>query len=563
MAKRSVHEFSRSDLAKARLHAYTPGASGGAGASTQPADDAWTPNDTIRPPVDLELLAALTLMAPLRRSCIAAITLNTVARGFRLEVREGFEDDDPGDVDPREVEQRIDSLARRDLRMHRPSFARLMAASVWDRQECGNGYIEASRNRLTGEIDGLYHPIGKRVRRNGDRTGWVIGPKGGRGIELTHYLDFGTKVIYDDDGRPTNRLADGASRWDRNELIPLQMFTSASRDYGLPPDAQLANDYLGDKLAAAANVGYFDNSGVPPTVIFVTGSEAEDGGASVEVEVDPEFVAAVANTLKGGANARVAVVPLPAGVEANKIDLAVLSERDVGFVGYRTDNRRRSLGAWRLSPIFVADIEDTNYSTAAIERKLTKEQVFDPEQAELADILDQTIVRELAPHLTLRFVELDVVADEDRRKSADSLADRGKITNGEYRDAHGFPPLPEAEQGVEPDVEAGEVPFGWHAELVKAKAVALNPLDPRRRNPELGDVPADEREAEIAKAIREGREAELAGDVEDEFDRAVVDAVRAVSAMADDAELHPVVIEKTAEGKVSVTPYARNGVGAG
>lgn len=563
MAKRSVHEFSREDLAKVRLQAltYAPGATPGAGDSTQKRDDAdqFTPSDGLRPPVDLDLLAAQTLMAPLRRSCIAAVTLNTVGRGFRLEVREGFEDEAQGaDDEPAELERRIDSWARRDRRLGKPSFTRLFSASVWDRNEVGNGYVEVSRNRTTGEVDGLYHVPGKRIRRKADGSGWIMGPSGGRGLELTHFYNFGEKVAYDADGRPTARLADGATRWDRNELIALQLFSSASRDYGLPPDAQLARDYLGDKLASQANVGYFDNSGVPPTVIFVQGREADDGTGAVEAEVDPSFVEAVVGTLKGGANARVAIVPLPPGMSTEKHDLAVLSDRDVGFVAYRADNRRRALGAWRLSPIFVADIEDTNYSTAAIERRLTKEQVFDPEQAELADLLDQTLVRELAPHLTLKFVELDVTDEVAARDSANDLADRGKITNGEYRAAHGYPPMPEAADGAEPDPALGEVPFGWNAELVKEKAVSLNPLDPLAGRATPGENLDPE---SLAKAARDRREAGLAGDVEDEFDRAVADAVRAISLMADDAEVRPLIIEKAADGQVLVSPFSRNGHG--
>lgn len=534
----------RDELRKVAVRAVALSEQPAAGSSSQPEADEWTPDEGLRPPLDLELLSALTITAPLRRSCIAAITLNTVGLGHELKPRKGREDEGKTD-DGDDLATALDRMANRDERLGRPDFTRLLSAWQWDRQEVGTGYVEVSRNKLTGEIDGLYHAPGKRIRRKADRTGYVMGRKGGRGSELTHFYEFGSKVVYDADGRPTAKLAAGATRWDRNELLPLRMYTSQSRDYGLPPDAQLAIDYRGDKLAAQTNVGYFDHSGVPPTVFFVQGRESTDAAGEIELEIDPTTLRAISDTLRtGGGTSRVAVVPVPAGTQVTREDLAALSDRDVGFVNYRSDNRRRTLGAWRLSPIFVADIEDAGKYTAEVERAITKEQVFDPEQREIAGILNSTLVAELAPHLQIVFNEIEIKGDDARRQSANDLAAEGKITNGEYRAAHGYAPMPErGENEVEPTVPDGKVPAGWNNELIGVGAGPATPIPEANPITKLG-----------------GRE--FAAEIEEQFDRAMDDAVRSVQAMADGAELHPVVIEKTADGQILVRPYA-NGNGAG
>lgn len=509
------------------------------GQSTQQSDDLLTPEQAIRPPLNLNYLAALTAISRTRRSCIAAISLNTVGLGFEVRTRKGHEEEVTSDLEHADVEQHFDELARADRRLGRPSFTRLLSAVKWDQYEVGNGYLEVSRNSLDGTVDGLYHVPGRLLRRRGDRDGWIMGPRKAAAGDLTYFYEYGDKVQYDDAGMPTSTLRQGR-RWAVNEIIAFQLYTSASRDYGLPPDYQLANDYLGDKLAGQSNVGYFEHSGVPPTVIFVQGREAKgEKDDGVEIVVDQTFTQAIIDTLKlKGGQGRVAVVPVPPGTKTEAHDLAVLSERDLGHVQFRSDNRRATLGAYRISPVFVADIEDAGKYTAEVERALTKEQVFDPEQRDTADVLQQTLLHEISPHFEFVFTGLAIKGDEAKRESANDLADRGKIQNGEYRAAHGYPPLIEAEN---PDPAKGEVEVGWNSQLVS----------PRTPMTVLGGTPSSD---PFAKSIAGG----LAGDVEAEFERSLDEGIAAVQRMSD-AEIRPVIVKSVDNGFV-VEPYL-NGSG--
>lgn len=520
-----------------------------AGETRQPDDEtlSWTPNDSIKPPSNLEALANLTQVSPLRRSCIEAIVRNTVGLGVSVVAREGRAEDVADEDEPRKVMDTLDALARRDVRSYSPTFAKLLRRPKWDEQEVGNGYIEVSRSRLTGEIDGLFHAPGKRVRRLTDRSGWIVGPRKGSAVDRVRFYNFGEKVQYDAQGKPTPVLASQGRRWDRNELIPFQLYTSESRDYGLPPDTQLAWDYLGDKNAAETNVSFFDSSGVPPAVIFVQGEQKE---GSKRITVNPKTVQGITDTLRAGGDRKrkVAIVPLPPGAQANKIDLASLSDRDVGFVGYRADNRRRTLGAWRLSPVFVADIEDAGKYTAEVEKSITKEQVFDPEQADWQEVLADTLLRDLGfPHLTFDFAEIDIESDETRRGAANDAADHSAITYGEYRDRMGLSPLPEADEGAEPT--AGQVPHGWNSTLMTTAAATPEP-------PIVDDVPPEDPPPEVDPETGEPIEKAEKSAIRADFEAGIEDAIRRVSShVGSEFDLAAVTVEKDGE-RIVVAPVA-------
>lgn len=515
------------------------------GESTQVDEtDLWTPDQALTPPLDLEGLAKLTSVSRTRRSCIAAISLNTVGLGYELRLRDGHEEE-VADVEEhtREARAKLDALARRDVkRLKRPSFTKLVKTVIWDKYEVGNGYVEVARNKVTGKISGLFHVPGKRVRRMQDRSGWVMLDRANGSIpgDGVRFYDFGQKVNYDDAGNPTASLQGTGKRWAVNEIIPFQLYTSESREYGLPPDAQLAGDYLGDKLAGDTNISFFGSSGVPPTVIFVRGKETTRGEV-VQIEVDPRFVAQVQDALRGGANSRgrVAIIGVPAGFEAQVENLAALSERDMGFIAYRSDNRRATLAAYRISPVFVADIEDAGKYTAEVERAITKEQVFDPEQQDVQAIINGSIVAELFPHLEVVFEELAIKGDEAVRESANDAADRGVVTRREYRTAHGYGPLPEADAGAEP--QAGEVPHGWNDEVMQVRAAA--PVRP-------GGTPA----APAAEPGLIGK-ADLEGAIRADFDAAVDDALRELHRAYPDLATTPIVVEKNGD-EVTVKPRA-------
>lgn len=461
--------------------------------SQKPEDEIETPEKAIEPPLNLESLAKLSQISGLRSSVIDAIARNTVGLGHTVEVAPGHEENV---TDPREgakeIVEILDALAARDVRLDRPSFTDLLMAVKTDEEEVGWGFLEVSRSKLTGRIDGLFHVPGKMMRRLKDRSGYVLLDPSGQ--KNTDFYNFGEKVVYDKDSQEPSATLEKGKFWGINEVICFRLYTSESRDYGMPRDIALALEYAGDKLAAEYNVSFFDAGGTPPTVLFVSSGGGNEMG-SVRFKVPQETVARIANTIKsdGGHRDRVAIIPLPPDSKVEKVVLGEVSERDMGFVKYRGDNSERILAAFRMHGIFVAMASEGRYD-AEVQRSITLEQLFDPEQDRYEGRLRATILKDLGyGDYQLKFKRMAVESDQAKRDSAVKMAEAGAITRREYRAAFGYGPLPEAAEGQEP--KDGQVPHGWNDEIVSTK------LPPGAENRSL----TDNRGLEPGKGEREQR----------------------------------------------------------
>lgn len=444
-------------------------------------DDIWTPDNAILPPENLDALSQLSKESWIRSSCVDAVSLNTVGLGYSIEVAKGHEDSPPDDEQLHEAEQTLEALARRDVRLDHPSFTELLSAVKHDEEECGNGAMEVSRSRQTGEIDGLFHAPGKRVRRKKDRSGYIVGTATDPDPSTaTEFYNFGEKVKYSDDGSPRNAVAPG-KRWDTNELITFRLYTSESRDYGLPRDVELAVEYFSVKSLNDWNASFFANSGSVPQIIFVTGEEQSDGTRTT-LTVPQATVDRIHQTLRADAarTARVAIVPVLPGSKVDTVKLSQLSDKDIAFADYKSDHNFNVLGAFRLGPIFVG-LQDEGRYTAEVQRALGLEQVFDPEQRRYETRLHHTLLRDLGlGEMRLRFRRLAVEGDAAKRDSADALAEAGAIRRGEYREAHGFGPMKE-------DPEDGDVSINDEILEMGARPV-MAPTAPAK-----GDTNTDQR----------------------------------------------------------------------
>lgn len=417
----------------------------------QEADDMWTPEAALRPPEDLDALSAMSNESWVRSSVIEAMARNTVGLGYSIEVPPEHVGEDIDDKQKQGVAHTLDVLAQRDTRLNPSSFSELLATVRTDEEECGNGALEISREQKTGMIDGIFHAPGKRVRRLKDRSGYIIGPsKDYASIQpdAQRFYNFGDKVKYDDEGLPLPTLRPGR-RWATNELLVFRLYNSASRDYGLPRDVELAVEYL-----AAVNLNkwmsaFFGGSGSLPSLLFVQGVETQDG-TKVTYRVPQETIDRIQQAVRSGSSQgdRIAIIPLPPEAKAQMEKLSSVSDRDITFDTWTKNHQTHVLGSFRLGPIFVA-LESEGRYTAEVQRALGLEQVFDPEQRRYEDILNNTILPNIGQNMVeIKFKRLAIESDAARRDSADSLAEAEAITMGEYREAHGWNLLPEDKFGA-------------------------------------------------------------------------------------------------------------------
>ena len=130
---------------------------------------------------------------------------------------------------------------------------------------------------------------------------------------------------------------------------------------------------------------------------------------------------------------------------------------------------------------------------------------------------EQALVRELAELIAeTGLTEIEIETDDTRRRAANDASDRGVITRGEYRERQGFSPLPEADEGA--DLQPGQVPYGWNAELIARRCQPPDAAYPSAVGVPWGgiDVIGIERHAvvgELGRAIFAVEESELAGQV--------------------------------------------------
>lgn len=435
------------------------------GTSTQKMpDELETPENALEPPINMEMLAKLSQVSAIRHSIIDALARNTVGLGYEIQVAFGHEEEI---TDPRTGQEEattiLEALASRDERMDGPTFTDLLFAVKTDEEEVGWGFLEVSRNKGTGKIDGLFHVPGKNVRRLKTRDGYVLLQPSGE--KNTEFYDFGEKVVYDKGtGAPTNQLQPG-KRWTQNEVICFKLYSSESRDYGMPRDAALALEYAGDKLASEYNVSFFDSGGTPPTILFIH-AETEDGMGQVTFRVPQDTVSRIANTIKSdaGHQNKVSIIPLPPNSKVDKVVLGEVSERDMGFVNFRQDLAIRFLSAFRMQPVFIGIQAESRYD-AEVQRAITLEQLFDPEQDRYEARLGLTVMKDLGyESFAIKFKRMAVESDQARRDSSEKMAEAGSITRREFRQAHGWGPIPEADEGQEP--KPGQVPHGWNDEII-------------------------------------------------------------------------------------------------
>ena len=418
----------------------------GAGQTSQEDTDTWTPTDTIPPPENLPSLSRLTRISQIRSTCIGVLTTNVVGLGWDVHVWPG-EDAQVDKAEIRDARHSLDALARRDTRLDRPGLSDLMCAVGHDLEEFGNGYIEVSRNRRSGKIDGLYHLPGQLIRRKKMRSGWVMGqnPDLVSSAQRVDYYNFGEKVQYDDKGNPQPRLQTPQTGWKQNEVIAFRHYTSESRDYGLPRDIGLVADYAAYKYVIDWTSSFFGNSGTPPTILFVQGQELKDG-TRVHFKVDASVVNRIRQSLQTdttGNAKKVVVVPVPPGTNVHAEQLSQLSDRDITFGDFKKDHRNTVGSAFGLQPMFYGSTDDSGRYTAEVQRALCLEETFDPSQRYIEDKLWTTLMADLSfSQFRIVFKRLAVESDAQKREAAQNGATVGAITVGEWRDANGYGPLP-------------------------------------------------------------------------------------------------------------------------
>ncbi|GAB1376878.1 phage portal protein [Lactococcus petauri] len=330
------------------------------------------------------------------------------------------------------------------------SYVQIRKRTRRDRELTGNGYWEILRNQLTGKITGIeWLPsntmrIGRMDKKFTDvmskrkisdteieqmpdkRKFRCYAQIREQGSKPVWYKEFGDPRIMDADtgarayitrndrgqvvkvepvegerfeGFDTQKFLAGKMRI-ANEVIHFCNYNSArSLPYGVPRWIGNLISIIGSRASEEINVLYFDNKTVPPGMLLVS------GGKITKSAVD-RITNHIKDHIKGSKNYHSILVveaenqphpnlPAPTIPKLQWVSMKDAQNSDALFQNYDQTNIEKIVSSFRFWPGFVGRVKDINRATADTARKLSEEQVFEPERMEFDSIINRTLLVEM------------------------------------------------------------------------------------------------------------------------------------------------------------------------
>lgn len=365
---------------------------------------ATTGSDWITKHVDQRGLKMLVDNSTILPQCITAYQANIA--GFGIDLRY------IGDPDEETSEMKAEwDAAKRvlDLLTVEGDTKELFEKVIGARETYGVGYLEVIRS-LDGNVAEIafvrdvetiemsvpmgepveytYHYRGEEVKRK-KRFRKYRQSKNGKTV---YFKEFGDPRVMD---MATGTYKNDTAITDRaNELLE---FALGSEDYGLVRWMGQIKGVEGSDKAENLNLNYFENGRHTPLAIVVSGGTlSQDSHEALKQYI---------NGIKGEAGQHSFLLlevedegEVSTGLEVEKKpavelkDMASILQKDELFQGYIDNSRRKVQSAFRLPDIYVGYTTDFNRATAQSAIEITEQQVFQPERAALAWIVNNKLL---------------------------------------------------------------------------------------------------------------------------------------------------------------------------
>ncbi len=377
--------------------------------------------EIIRPPFEPKRLAKLVVQNNALDQCVSAMEVNIDGTGFKVtndDIEEETEDKNIADG----IEDFFNEIfpnmsfitARRKLRR--------------DQEITGNAYLEVLR-AVNGNIVfakpieshmirlvKLDDPVqvATTVTRFGNDQKVFIMKRERRFAQLV-----GKKIIYFKEFGSSRELNRITGKWETEEnpvkpeerateIIHFYPVKDAVSPYGLPRWINQVPSVLGSRKAEELNLDFFNAGGLPPALITIQGGELT---AAVRKQLDA-FLSGKGKNLN-----RAAIVEVhSSGGDLNSSgNVRVTVERfgaerqqDSMFEKYDDKCEQRVRSSFRLPPLFVGKANDYSFATAYASYSVAEAQVFQPEREEFDEIMNNTIMKEIADGYSFKSLPLNV-----------------------------------------------------------------------------------------------------------------------------------------------------------
>lgn len=373
--------------------------------------------DLLEPPYNLTELKLMGEYSSILQQCIDAYKTNIVGFGIESEYKL--------DINSEEVERTVKNQAEKE-NTRLGEFIRylnldespelILGYVIDDREKTGNGYIEIIRDG-TGLPVGIEYVDAQHMRvckktvpeeveykilENG------VEKKVKRQKRFRRYVQMidQEKVYFKEYGDP--RIMNSATgKFDENtpenlRATEIYHFKIGSGTYGKPRWLGNLISLYGARKAEELNLMYFTNGRHIPAAITVSNGQLDDASY--------ESLQSYMNDLSGTDNAHKFLLLEVQGIAEEKMtngdekitpakveikSLAEVLQQDALFLEYDENTRQKIRSSFRLPPLYTGEAQEFSRATADTARKVTEEQVFQPERKTLARVLNTLFLEPL------------------------------------------------------------------------------------------------------------------------------------------------------------------------
>ncbi|ANB57053.1 phage portal protein, PBSX family [Anoxybacillus sp. B7M1] len=416
-------------------------------------------DEVIEPPYNLKELKRIAKYSTILQQCVDAYRTNIVGFGLQPDYTFDINAKDVSEKVKKQVENEWVRLEEFIKYLHFDESAEtILGYALEDREKTGNGFIEVLRDGL-GRPAGIEYVDCQNMRVCSytvpEEVEFTITENGvpkkiKRWKKFRRYVQMvnGKKVFFKEYGDPrVMNLTNG--KFDENTPEHLRAtevihFKIGSGTYGIPRWIGHIVSLYGARKAEELNYMYFKQGRHTPAAIIV-----ENGMLS---ETSFNQLQEYMNSIEGVENAHKFLLLEAEGIETTtdtgmdkpapvKVQIKSLAEvlqQDALFLEYDQKTREKLRSAFRLPPLYTGEAHEYNRATADTARKITEEQVFQPERNSLANKLNTLFL----PALELQRVKITLKGPDFRdpveiAKVLTPFINAGAVSPNDLRDLLG------------------------------------------------------------------------------------------------------------------------------
>ncbi|MGE8079034.1 phage portal protein [Peribacillus loiseleuriae] len=382
--------------------------------------------DIIEPPYNLKELKLIGEYSSILQQCVDAYKTNIVGFGVEAERKLDVNSDEIDKTKKEQAETEYTRLGEFVRYLNLDESPEIVLGYVIDdKEKTGNGYLEILRDGIGTPVgieyvDSQYMRVCKKtVPEEVEYTIYENGieKKVKRWKRFRKYVQLvdEKKVFFKEYGDP--RIMD-LSTGKFNDRTPEHLqateifhFKIGSETYGKPRWIGNLISLYGARKAEELNLMYFKNGRHIPAAITVSNGKLDD--------TSYEALQGYMNDLQGTDNAHKFLLLEAMGTVEEKMingdekvtpvkveikSLAEVLQQDALFLEYDENTRRKIRSSFRLPPLYTGEAQEFSRATADTARKVTEEQVFQPERKTLARTLNALFLEPLG----FKYVKLSI-----------------------------------------------------------------------------------------------------------------------------------------------------------